>query len=100
VEAIALDALAPLITQGVAVRIDAQAIAEFAIDRCDLLVQIYGRDGSQLYNYKFADIWKQTITTPPPITFADVPLNDGRAFGDAVLPGTAASSTSAFPATR
>jgi phage gp46-like protein len=65
VEAIALDALAPLIFQGVATRIEAQATAEYAVDRCDLAIQIYGRDGAQVYSYRFDDIWKQSITSPP-----------------------------------
>jgi phage gp46-like protein len=74
VEAIALDALAPLIFQGVAVKIDAQATAEFAFNRCDLAIQIYGRDGTRLYDYRFADIWKQTVTSPPPVPFPPNPL--------------------------
>lgn len=73
VEAIALDALAPLITQGVATRIDAQAIAKFAVNRCDLDVQLYAKDGSRLYNYKFDDIWQQSVTTPGPLPFSQSP---------------------------
>jgi len=73
VEAIALDALAPLIFQGVATKIEAQATAEFAADRCDLAIQIYGRDGSQLYNYRFDDIWKQSVTSPSPQPFPQNP---------------------------
>ena len=69
VEAIALDALQPLTAQGAAVRIDAQASADFAICRCDLAVQIYGRDGSQIYNQRFQDIWQQTVTAPKPLPF-------------------------------
>lgn len=75
VEAIALEALAPLIFQGAAVRIEAQAMAEFAVDRCDLAIQIYGRDGSQLYNYQFDSIWQQTATSPPPPTFPQFPTS-------------------------
>lgn len=69
VEVIALEALAPLIAQGAAVRIDAQALAEFAFDRLDLFVQIYGRDGEKIYSERFADIWKQSITSPAPLPF-------------------------------
>jgi phage gp46-like protein len=60
VEALAQEALAPLIKQGAAVRIDVQAFAEFAFDRLDLFVQVYGRDGLKLYDYRFNDLWKQT----------------------------------------
>lgn len=73
VEAIALDALAPLIFQGVASKIDAQATAEFAFNRCDLAIQIYGRDGSKSYDYRFDDVWQQTITSPKAATFRDNP---------------------------
>lgn len=69
VEAVALDALAPLIFQGAAVKIEAQATSHPAFDRCDLAIQIYGRDGSKLYDYRFDDIWKQTATAPPPLPF-------------------------------
>jgi phage gp46-like protein len=73
VEAIALDALAPLIFQGASVKIDAQATSHPAFDRCDLAVQIYGRDGSKTYDYRFDDIWQQTVTAPPPAAFPDYP---------------------------
>lgn len=58
-EQIATEALAPLIAQGAAARIDVTAIAEAAFDRLDLLVQVYGRDGTQIYDYRFDDLWKQ-----------------------------------------
>lgn len=60
VEAIALEALAPLIRQGAAQRIEAQAYAEQAFNRCDLSVQVYGRDGMKGYDHRFEDIWRQT----------------------------------------
>ncbi len=69
VESIALDALSPLIAEGAAVRIDVQAIAEFALDRVDLAVQIYGRDGTKVYDQRFADIWKQSVSSPKPLPF-------------------------------
>lgn len=71
VEVVALEALAPLIAQGAAARIEAQA--ERALNRVNLSVQIYGRDGSSLYDYKFDDIWAQTATSPPPAPFPTVP---------------------------
>jgi phage gp46-like protein len=69
VEALALEALQPLIRQGVAVRIDAQAVAHFAVGRIDLTIQIYGRDGSRIYDEKFGDIWQQSVTSPKPLPF-------------------------------
>lgn len=69
VEAVAIDAMMPLINQQVAVRVDAQATAEKAFDRCDLAVQLYGRDGTKIYDERFADIWKQSVTSPAPLDF-------------------------------
>jgi phage gp46-like protein len=69
VEAIAIDALTPLLKQGIVVQIDAQAIANFAIGRCDLVIKLYGRDGSQVYDQRFDDIWQQSVTSPPALTF-------------------------------
>lgn len=60
VEIVALEALTPLINQGVAIRIDVQAEAQFAINRVDLAVQVYGQDGSKIHDHKFEDIWAQT----------------------------------------
>lgn len=65
VEAIALEALAPLIFQRVATRIEAVAVAQFALNRCDLDVKIYGRNGERIYDFRFEDIWKQTASAPP-----------------------------------
>lgn len=72
VETIAIDALAPLISQGAAVKIDAQAFAKFEFNRLDLAIQIYGRDGTKIYNQRFADIWKQSITSPASLPFPGV----------------------------
>ena len=47
-------------------RIDAQAVAEFAMNRLDLFVQVYGRDGTKIYEERFADIWSQSVTSPEP----------------------------------
>lgn len=73
VEAVAIDALMPLINQNVAVRIDAQAIAEKAFDRCDLAIQIYGRNGTKIYDQRFDDIWKQSVTSPSALDFPQYP---------------------------
>lgn len=64
VEVLALEALQPLIAQGAVVRADAQAVAQFAIGRVDLAVQLYGRDGQRLYDRRFDDIWQQSVTSP------------------------------------
>ncbi|WP_271606001.1 phage GP46 family protein [Bradyrhizobium sp. CCBAU 11434] len=71
VEAVAIDALMPLINQGIAVRVDAQASAEKAFDRCDLTIQIYGRDGQRVYDARFDDIWQQSVASPAPLPFPD-----------------------------
>lgn len=73
VEVIALEALQPLINQGAAVRIEVQAVAQFAINRVDLAVQLYGRDGALIYDTRFADIWKQTATAPKSPRFPTYP---------------------------
>lgn len=73
VEAISLEALQPLITQGAAARIEAQADVHSAINRCDLAVQIYGRDGTKIYDFRFEDIWRQAATAPAPQPFPDFP---------------------------
>ncbi|MCG6204204.1 phage GP46 family protein [Rhodopseudomonas sp. HC1] len=69
VEALAIEALATLIRQGVAVRIEAQAVAYFAANRVELAIQIYGRDGSKVYDFKFDDLWRQSLTSPRPLPF-------------------------------
>jgi len=71
VEVLAIEALMPLIDEGAAVRIEAQASAMFEFNRLDLFVQIYGRDGAKIYEERFADIWTQSITSPPPLPFPD-----------------------------
>lgn len=73
IEAIALDALSTLIFQRVATRIEAQAQAQFAINRVDLFIQIYGRDGSRIYDFRFEDLWKQTANAPKPRAFPQYP---------------------------
>jgi len=58
-EAIAQEALQCLIDQGAAVRIDVQAFTEQAFNRLDLAVQVYARDGLQIYSRRFDDVWAQ-----------------------------------------
>lgn len=70
VEAIALDALSPLVAQGAVVRVECQATRRPPPgDGVNLAVQMYGRDGSRIYDTQFEDIWKQTATTPKSPTF-------------------------------
>lgn len=73
VENLALEALQPLIRQGVAARIEAQATAQFTAGRVDLAIQIYGRDGRQTYDQRFDDIWQQSVTSPAPAPFPAFP---------------------------
>lgn len=74
VEAIALEALAPLTAQGVATRIDCQAAIFPTLNRIDLSVQVYGRNGTRVYEARFDDIWKQTETSPDLPPFPDYPV--------------------------
>ena len=73
VEAITQDALAPLIAQGAAARIDAQADVQAAINRCNLAIQIYGKNGARIYDFRFEDIWRQSTDAPKPAPFPDFP---------------------------
>ncbi|HWL06720.1 MAG TPA: phage GP46 family protein [Xanthobacteraceae bacterium] len=59
---LAEEALAPLIRQGAVVRIDVQAEARQALNRLNLYVQLYGRDGTRKYEHRFEDIWRQVAT--------------------------------------
>jgi phage gp46-like protein len=69
VEAEALDALATLIFQGVATKIEAIATRPTNPNQLNLEVRIYGADGSMTFNEMFEDIWKQSQTTPKSPTF-------------------------------
>lgn len=73
VEAVAVEALAPLVAQGAAARIDAQATVQSAINRCDLEIQIFAKDRTRIYQAKFEDLWRQTNFQPRPIPFPDFP---------------------------
>lgn len=59
VEVAAQEALAPLIKQGAATRIDVRAEIHSAVNRIDLTVQVYGRDGQRVYSQRFSDLWQQ-----------------------------------------
>jgi phage gp46-like protein len=58
-QALALDALAPMLAQDSVSRVDAQAFAGPGVNRIDLAVQVYGRDGAKIYDRRFDDIWAQ-----------------------------------------
>lgn len=73
VEAIALEALAPLVAQRAVARIEVQAVANQAVNRLELYVQLYGRDGSRVYEQRFEDIWRQTAGAPKPQPFTLLP---------------------------
>jgi phage gp46-like protein len=73
VEAIASEALSPLIAQGAAVRIDCQAEMQPTQNRINLAVQVYGRENTKIYDVRFDDIWKQAATSPEPPPFPDYP---------------------------
>lgn len=55
----AREAIQPLLDQGVAVRADVSATATRAGNRLDLDVGLYGRDGANLYQKRFAVLWDQ-----------------------------------------
>lgn len=55
----ALEALQPLLDQGVVVRIDAQARQSELKNRLELEVQLYGRAGELRYERKFDLVWNQ-----------------------------------------
>ncbi|SHO65809.1 Mu-like prophage protein gp46 [Pseudoxanthobacter soli DSM 19599] len=56
---LAAEALAPLISQGVAVRVDTSAEARPAERTILLAVTLYGRDGSKVYDRRFELLWQQ-----------------------------------------
>lgn len=58
-EQFANDALATLIEQGVAVRIDVSATVNELDSRLELTVALYGRDGSKIYDRNFDVLWNQ-----------------------------------------
>lgn len=54
------EALAPLIFQGVAARIDVEAVGNELKSRIDLFIAIYSRDGTKTYDNRFEPLWVQT----------------------------------------
>jgi len=73
VEAVAVDALSTLIFQQVCSRIDVVATRPVDVNRVNLDVRLYGADGGMVYDYKFEDIWKQSVTSPAPEPFSSSP---------------------------
>ncbi|NLS02328.1 hypothetical protein HGP14_02950 [Rhizobium sp. P32RR-XVIII] len=55
----AREALEPLIRQGAVSKVDAVATPDFAANRLDLAVSLYGRNGTQIYTSKFELLWRQ-----------------------------------------
>ena len=58
-QAFAIDALNPLLLQQAVARIDAQASVRKVQNRLDLAVQLYGQDGTRVYDRRFENIWAQ-----------------------------------------
>ena len=58
-EYFALEALQPLVKQRAVVRVEATATARKEEDRLELIVRLFGRDGTQIYDRKFDDVWQQ-----------------------------------------
>ena len=55
----AREAMQTLIDQGAAARVDVTSTADRTRNRLDLAVALYGRDGNQTYQKKFAVLWDQ-----------------------------------------
>jgi phage gp46-like protein len=58
-EQFASDALAPLKNQSAAARIDVAANVDEINSRLNLIVDLYGRDGQNVYSGKFEILWNQ-----------------------------------------
>lgn len=54
-------ALAPLVAQGLCVKITATATPDYPNDTMWLAIALYGRDGAQVYAAKFDLIWKLAV---------------------------------------
>lgn len=73
-QALAIDALQPMLGQMSIVQVDAQAFGEPASNRIDLAVQIYGRNATLMFDRRFDNIWAQFVAEgtgdwpPPPRT--------------------------------
>lgn len=59
-QSFALEALAPLVTQGLAARVDAIAEARPADNRLTLTVRLHASDGAVMFDRRFDDLWRQT----------------------------------------
>lgn len=59
-ETMAIEALNPLLRQGVVVRIEAEATGNVAALRLELVVRLFGRDGSKAFDGRFEILWNQT----------------------------------------
>jgi phage gp46-like protein len=70
VEAVAVEALAPLIFQGVCARVDVTATRPVDVNRVNLEVNLYGRAGTIIFTHRFDDIWQQAAIAPAAKTFA------------------------------
>lgn len=58
-QSLAIEALAPLVAQAAAVRVEAEAIARQADNRLDLAIALYGRNGERIYARQFERLWQQ-----------------------------------------
>lgn len=58
-ETLATDALAPLIRQRAVVRVEVEATMNETRSRLEMLVRLYGRDGSRAYDQRFEIVWGQ-----------------------------------------
>lgn len=58
-EQFAREALAPIVRQGAAVRVDAAATVYEIGNRLELVVSLYGRDGNKVFDRKFDLLWNQ-----------------------------------------
>lgn len=53
------DALAPLLGQRAIVRAETEVTADERAGRLDILVRLYGRDGSRIFDQRFDAVWRQ-----------------------------------------
>ncbi|MBB2841471.1 UNVERIFIED_ORG: phage gp46-like protein [Rhizobium etli] len=65
----AREALQPLLQQGAAARIDVTATVNRPLNRLDLSVSLYGRDGTRLYDNKFELLWRQIDGVANPLAY-------------------------------
>ncbi len=56
---LAQEALAPLTAQGVVVEMVVNATANVQMERIELAVQLFGRDGSIVFDSRFNVVWRQ-----------------------------------------